>query len=229
MTSTGSDRPALDVTDMIAVHRVFHDTLGRASAVIGAVGDGDVDRVATVANFFDNILLFLRVHHQGEDDLMFPLLRQRCPGELELIDRVASQHADADDKVAAAAGSLGAWSASPSAEAQRCAAAINALGDHLEAHFADEERELLPLCAKHLSAPEWGALPGHAMASFTGDKIWLILGLVADRMTATQRDDMFAHMPPPVVDMWTNFGRQAFADLVAQVDPSFRLPAPEVP
>ena len=104
MTTTGSDRPALDVTDMIAVHRVFRDTLGRAAAVIGAVGDGDIDRVATVANFFDNILLFLHVHHQGEDDLMFPLLRQRCPDQLELIDRVASQHGDANEKVAAAQG-----------------------------------------------------------------------------------------------------------------------------
>ncbi|MDQ1394419.1 MAG: hypothetical protein QOF30_3396 [Acidimicrobiaceae bacterium] len=229
MTTTGSDRPALDVTDMIAVHRVFRDTLGRAAAVIGAVGDGDIDRAATVANFFDNILLFLHVHHQGEDDLMFPVLRQRCPDQRELIDRVASQHGDADEKVAAAEGSLRAWSANPGAEAKRCAAAMNALGGHLEAHFADEEHALLPLCAQHLSAPEWGALPGHAMASFTGDKIWLILGLVADRMTAAQRDDMFAHMPPPVVDMWTNFGRQAFAHLVAQVDPPLRVPAAELP
>jgi hypothetical protein len=91
------------------------------------------------------------------------------------------------------------------------------------AHLDDEERELLPLCAQHLSAPEWGALPGYALGSFEGDKIWLILGLIRERLNQAQRDDeMLAHMPPPAVEMWTSFGEQAFGELMVEVGPPLR-------
>ena len=78
---------------------------------------------------------------------------------------------------------------------------------------------MLPLCAEHLSVEEWGALPGHALASFDGDKVWLILGPVPDQMAPEQRELMLANMPPPAVDMWTGFGEQAYKNLVAEVGP----------
>ena len=71
---------------------------------------------------------------------------------------------------------------------------------------------MLPLAAEYLSMEEWGALPGHGMANFHGDKIWLILGLIRERMTDEQRAAMMAHMPPPALEMWTGFGEQAFKD-----------------
>jgi hypothetical protein len=78
---------------------------------------------------------------------------------------------------------------------------------------------VLPLCGENLSLEEWGALPGHALGSFTGDKVWLILGLIRDQMSQAQRDEMLAHMPPPAVDMWTSMGEQAYKNLVAEVGP----------
>ena len=55
------------------------------------------------------------------------------------------------------------------------------------------------------------------MANFHGDKIWLILGLIRERMTDEQRAAMLEHMPPPAVEMWTGFGEQAFQDYSAVV------------
>ena len=53
---------------------------------------------------------------------------------------------------------------------------------------------MLPLAAENLSMEEWGALPGHGMANFHGDKIWLILGLIRERMNDEQRaGDARAH------------------------------------
>ncbi len=80
------------------------------------------------------------------------------------------------------------------------------------AHLDEEETNVLPLAADNLSMEEWGALPGHGMANFHGDKIWLILGLIRERMNDEQRAAMLEHMPPPAVDMWTGFGEQAFKD-----------------
>jgi len=95
--------------------------------------------------------------------------------------------------------------------------ALEALRVQLCAHLDEEEAEGLPLCAENLSIQEWGALPGHAMASFRGDKIWLILGLIRERMNDGQRAAMLEHMPPPAVEMWTNFGEQAFKELSNEV------------
>ncbi len=74
-----------------------------------------------------------------------------------------------------------------------------------------------PLAAEYLSAEEWGQLPGHGLAAFDGDKVWLILGLIRERMNEEQREAMLSHMPPPAVQMWTGFGEHAFNELAAQV------------
>jgi hypothetical protein len=60
-------------------------------------------------------------------------------------------------------------------------------------------------------------MPGHALAAYDGDKIWLILGLIRENMTQAQRDAMLAHMPPPPRDMWINFGNAAFDEFIAEV------------
>lgn len=212
-----SARP--DTTDMYAIHRVFRDVIGAADALITPVAADDDARIAVIANFYGNVLSLLAVHHQGEDELLFPLLRERCPDQLEAVERVGGQHHEVEGLIPQAQQSLVAWAAGEPDAAARAVAALRALEAPLIEHLDAEERDILPLCAEHMSLPEWGALPGHGMAHFTGDKIWLILGLIRDRMTQQQRDDMIAHMPPPAVEMWTGFGEVAYRRLLAEVGP----------
>lgn len=216
---TTANQAQLDVTDMVAVHRVFRDVFGAAPALVGGVTDGDADRRALIANFYDNILKFLHVHHAGEDELVFPLLRERCAAQRDLVDRVAGQHRDVDDLLATAERGVAGWAGGGPTTAAEASTALVALGAKLTEHLDAEEQELLPLCAANLSEPEWGALPGHGMQHFEGDKIWLILGLIRQRFTQEQRDHMLAHMPPPAVEMWTGFGENAFNELIAEVGP----------
>ena len=114
-------------------------------------------------------------------------------------------------------GALTAWAGGNAAAQEDSATALGVLAGQLEDHLLDEERQVLPLCSEHVSVEEWGALPGYALGNFTGDKVWLILGLIRDQMSQAQRDAMLAHMPPPAVAMWTSMGEQAYQDLVAQV------------
>ncbi len=97
------------------------------------------------------------------------------------------------------------------------AESLEALRAQLVEHLDEEEARALPLCAESILAEEWGQLPGHALAGYQGDKVWLILGLIRQRMTQQQRDAMLEHMPPPPRDMWVNFGENAFNELSAQV------------
>ncbi len=206
----GPPRP--DVTDMYAVHGVFRDSLGAAPQLVGGIAAGDSERVALIANYYENILFFLESHHDGEEQLVFPLLRARCAGNAELIDHLEGQHKEALQLLGEAQSSLAAWPAGDAAAQQAAADSLEALRVMLVAHLDEEEAKVLPLAAANLSMAEWGALPGHAMASFGGDKIWLILGVIRERMTDDQRAAMLAHMPPPALDMWTGFGEQAFKD-----------------
>jgi len=212
----GAPRP--DVTDMFAVHGVFRDTLGAAPALVRDIAPGNSERVALIANYCYNILFFLQSHHDGEEELVFPLLRARCPAQGELLDRLEAEHKEALALLGSAQTALAAWPGSGDAGSQAAVAdALEALRVQLCAHLDEEEAEGLPLCAENLSIQEWGALPGHAMASFRGDKIWLILGLIRERMNDGQRAAMLEHMPPPAVEMWTNFGEQAFKELSNEV------------
>ena len=79
--------------------------------------------------------------------------------------------------------------ASPGGDAaaqQQTQERLDELGSHLNEHLLEEEQKILPLAAEHLSMEEWGKMPAHGMAAFDGDKIWLILGLIRERMTDGQ-------------------------------------------
>ena len=54
--------------------------------------NGNTARAALIANYYDNILHFLEVHHESEEQLVFPLLRQRCPADGPTVDRMEAEH-----------------------------------------------------------------------------------------------------------------------------------------
>jgi hypothetical protein len=209
--------PRPDVTDLIAVHRVFRDTLADAPVLVGGATSEDTARVQLIANYYDNILRFLQVHHDGEEALVFPKLRERCPGKQEVIDSLESQHEEIVRLLENAERSIAAWPGGGAAEQLEVTDSLEALRMQLVVHLNEEEGTALELCADNLTPEEWGALPGHGMANFTGDKIWLIMGLIRERLTDEQRVEMIEHMPPPAVEMWTGFGERAFKELSAQV------------
>ena len=213
MTSTAA-RP--DITEMVVVHDVFRDTFSAAPTLVGGASD---DRVEMLKNVYDNVIAFLVGHHEGEDELIYPLLLDRAPEKKELIQTVNAQHEEIHAVIDSTSAAVAAWTASDAASQAAAAAALDGLGARLRIHLGDEEREMLPICEEHVSVEEWGALPGHVLKNYTGDKVWLILGLIRERMSQAQRDAMLQKMPPPAVEMWTGFGESAFGDLMKQVGP----------
>ena len=111
--------PRPDTTDMFAVHGVFRDTLGAAPTLVGGIAPGDSERVALIANYYENILSFLHAHHDGEEVLVFPLLRERCDGAGELMDRMAEEHNEALELLEQAKAALAAWPGGPAGLSRR--------------------------------------------------------------------------------------------------------------
>jgi hypothetical protein len=97
------------------------------------------------------------------------------------------------------------------------ARAIGALDEALSAHLDHEEATIVPLATDHVTVEEWGTLPGHVMANFKGDKIWLIMGLIRENFTPEQRATMLEGMPPPARQRWETMGEASFNDMIAGV------------
>ncbi len=207
-----------DTSDMLAVHNVFRDAMPQAPSLIGGVADGDQERAALVASYYDNVLRFLAVHHEGEDVLLWPKLLERLPEHADTINEVASQHEDVHATVDAAISAVAAWGAAADSAAGAVASnAVLAVGDALFLHLTQEENEILPLCPLALTVQEWGEFPQHGTQHFTGDKMWLVLGLIRDHMTSEQRDAMLEHMPPPAAEFWTTAGESMYRGFIEQL------------
>jgi len=214
MSSAGIPRP--DTSDMVAVHQVFRTSLAAAPALVASTR-GNEARQALIADYYGNVLAFLAVHHDGEELLVFSLLTERAPQSQELLTRMVAQHKQAVAAWEEAKAALARWSAQGDGAAVAAADALVSLGVVLQVHLDEEEVEVLPLASEHLSLEEWGALPGHGMANFGGDKVWLILGLIRENFTDAQRQNMLEHMPPPARAMWENMGEAAFAEMISAV------------
>lgn len=201
---------------MAAVHKVFRESLASAPRFVTSAAGDDVRR-AMIANYYTNLIDFLKVHHDGEEELVFPVLSERAPEQRSILDKAASDHHAVVGLMATVNDHIEIWQVKGDDGAQGILDALSALEGTLMSHLDEEEAEIVPLAAAHMNAAEWGELPGHAMRHFQGDKIWLILGLIRENFTQQQRDMMLAHMPPPAREMWETMGEQSFNELIVQV------------
>jgi hypothetical protein len=205
-----------DTSDMAAVHKVFRGSLASAPDLVGSATGDDIRR-ELIANYYDNVVAFLRAHHEGEDQLIYPVVIERAPAHQEVLELGKHQHEDVVPLMDAVTASVDAWRAEGDSRAPELADSLQALDDALSPHLDYEEAEVVPIAAEYLTVQEWGALAGHALGSFTGDKVWLIMGLVRENFTPEQRSAMLEHMPPPARQMWETMGEASFDDLIAQV------------
>lgn len=110
-----------------------------------------------------------------------------------------------------------AWRAHPSSGSRDAAgAALEGLQILLE-HLDHEEADVVPLIALCINVAEWGEMSAVAFQHFSGDKVWLVLGLIQEQMFAEENETMEANMPPPVHDFWMSSGRAMFQDFTAQL------------
>jgi hypothetical protein len=129
-----------------------------------------------------------------------------------------AEHHAAAASDAATTEMLAAWVADPSSgKASSLAGSLGDLRSVLGAHLEDEERSFLPIAATTFTAEEWGQLAGDVARTFSGDKLWLILGLIVEQMTEEQRAFTRARMPPPVAEMWSSPGAASVAAFIADV------------
>ena len=114
-----------------------------------SVDSGDAERRELVADYYDNILWFLRFHHDGEEELIFPKVRERAPAAVPIVDAMKAQHEEVVQLLADTNGSLAAWRGGD-AGAQACLAGdLDKLKEtRVAPHLAEEESYIRPCAAR---------------------------------------------------------------------------------
>jgi len=213
---SGPDARGTDAGDMALAHRGMHGALATAPSYV--VGNVDPHRARLIANFYENVVEVLRVHHLGEDELVYPLLWARCVQERDMLERVSAQHHLLDEPMRAANEAIAIYASAPSALNQASlVSAIGALDGAVVPHFADEELYVVPLISEHLTPEEWAQARTHGSSQFRKDKIWITSCFLRENLRNGELEESFAHLPQVIRERWQTEWSPAYDEFMQQV------------
>lgn len=217
MTQT-STPPLTDVHDMVVVHRVFRRELRLLPELVRDVAPGDTGRAAVLAGWARMVLQGLHGHHTSEDLLLWPKLLDRCEPDAELVHRMEEQHERVHASLDALGPALDRWEAEARpAVREEVAAGFDALRGALLEHLDEEEREILPMAARHITQAEWDELGEHGLKETSTKDLPILFGAVLEEATPEERAHMLGKVPLPVrVLMRTVFARR-YQRLISRV------------
>ena len=167
---------------------------------------GDTARATTVADHLDLILAGLHMHHTGEDEVLWPLLLERAAPAADLVHTMQAQHEAVDGHADRIGPLLAEWRATASpVRGEQLARLVEAFREALLEHLDLEEREILPLASRHVTAEEWDSLGDHGVDAMTKAQLPLMFGAVLEDATrrgagddarqAAAADPAAAHAP----------------------------------
>ena len=222
MTAAAVDRP--DTAEMVFVHNSFRKQFGNLPGLVRGVAPGDRARAAVVVGFLGELTTALHHHHEGEDELMWPLLLERAPMDSELILRMEEQHERIGELYHRAADHSAAFAAAADPRSRTdLAETLTELTAALVEHLHDEEVEILPLVERVMTVPQWEALGERGRAGIPKDRLLVFLGFMLDANSPARGREFLTHMPAPARLAWRLIGRRAFAKeyrRIYGVDPS---------
>ncbi|MGW2618481.1 hemerythrin domain-containing protein [Streptomyces sp. NPDC001500] len=208
----------LDPQEMVVLHRVFRREIPLLADLIEAAAPDDPRCTAVLADHLDLVLGALGEHHEGEDDLLWPKLRERAaPGD-SVVARMADQHEAIAGALAAATELSHRWRTQADPDtALLLAEALRTLDRHAAAHMDDEEEHLLPLMADHITPREWTEVGERGRRSVPKTKLLIFLGAILEDATAQERQLFLAQMPAPARLLWRTLGTRLYERTTARV------------
>jgi len=214
--SSPTTRPLVsDPWEMALIHRLIRRGFEQSGEFVVAPGAGS--RTGAVAEYVGFHLHGLEAHHSSEDELLWPVLHEPASLSDALVLRMEEQHAGLRDAIDTTRHELQAWVVAPTATgSESLASAINALLDGLAEHLAEEERDIVPLIAIHITQSEWEHLGKVAFNKFTPKQRFTAMGEMLAAASPTEAARMLAGLPAPIKLVWRLFGRRRYERSIAK-------------
>lgn len=199
MTTTTRTDQRPDVHEMVVVHRAFRREFGAAADDIRGVPAGAVGRAEIVAGHLRLCMAGLEMHHTGEDIVLWPLLLERAAPSTGLVETMQVQHHGIDVYAEAITPALAEWEIAPTKVAgEHLASLFEHFTAALLEHLDLEEREILPLASRHVTAAEWNQMGAHGKDAMTPSQLPIMFGLVLQDADAGERAKMLGNLPLPI-------------------------------
>jgi hemerythrin-like domain-containing protein len=134
-----------------------------------------------------------RLHHPKESELLFPVLRQRCPELAATLDRLDADHARGEAAIRELEHQLLAYEVMGAPRRQGFVDALQRYIDGYLGHMMAEETEVLPAARTHLTADDWATLDAAFAANCDP-----LTGHQADPVYAPLFQKILMHAPAPI-------------------------------
>jgi hemerythrin-like domain-containing protein len=149
----------IDVRDMAIIHRTFRAGYAEAAQLVRAAPTPSPERVRFLADHIDFAIAAMHIHHESEEELLYPKLIQRVPEQAPMTEEVEDEHQLVRTALDTASAACTTWRGQPSPETGGAlAAALERLNAVIQRHLDDEEHDIVPLAAVTLTQQEWDAL-----------------------------------------------------------------------
>ena len=197
--------------NMALIHRILRRSFSELAHLVTDVPDDDAARTAAVANHLRFTLDGLSAHHTTEDDLVWPVLLARARPSTTLIERMEEQHRGLHTTIDEICRLADIWRATPSHDAASdLSAAITAMLGQLTTHLDEEERDVVPLIAEHLTLAEWDQVGETAFDKFTPAQRFTALGQLLEVASPAEAAAMLATLPAPIKLLWRLIGKRRY-------------------
>jgi iron-sulfur cluster repair protein YtfE (RIC family) len=145
--------PEPDLTSIVVVHRAMRQDLRRLAACLGQIAARGVPpaRSRAVCRYTTALLAEIRAHHQGEDDVVWPVIAATAGPAVDLTP-LTDDHQAIEAAAGRASQALAAFTGEPSPSAAKLHASVSELRDMLDEHIADEEGQIFPVMRRYLPA-----------------------------------------------------------------------------
>jgi hypothetical protein len=210
-----------------AYQRVLHQLVRRELRMLAELAawadPADRERTLDLTRHADLLGRVLLHHHAVERDLLWPALLRALPearraAAAAQVTDCSARCARADSALRDIATAGRQWAVAGTA-ATRDAFALACLdvADGVDAQVADEEAELLPLLAAHLSGADWRAVTRAAGCPLSAREQLLVLGMALEDLGPTNRARLLAGLSPAARLAWRLRGRAAYRAAVVRL------------
>lgn len=97
-------------------------------------------------------------HHPNESELLFPLVAERAPALVPVIERLEREHGYGERKVHQLQHQLMSWEFMGESRREAFCEAVKTYVRHYLDHMHTEETEIFPAAVDHLTASDWSRI-----------------------------------------------------------------------
>jgi hemerythrin-like domain-containing protein len=220
MTSSNTSESTVHpyTREMAMVHRVFRRESRLLAELVQGVRRGDSARALVLAEHWRLYSEGLHTHHTGEDELLWPVLLPQLHLAAEQVLAMQAQHRELDEGIAVVQGLMDRWQ--PEVRPEVRDELVEALRKHhqqLCSHLDEEEREVMPLVALHVTEQQWRAVGERGLAETPRNRLMIALGAILEDSPADERREFLARLPFPARLLWRVVGQRQYRREIRRV------------